>query len=513
MTTMVGSTGITGGDKGYRGPLATSWTGQRVGRMSEVRDEVSVPLVVDVEGTLVRGDLLGEALMRLVAVSPLVLLSLPFWALLSVLGGAAVRRRLAGIAAPPTATLALNEAVTAEIAAARQAGREVWLVSCAGGSLVAPLADAVGAAGWLVSDARTPLVGAARSAVLVERFGEGGFDYVGSRRRDLPVWRRARRTIGAGLARRLVPAVRAVDPQARLLPGSGGRTYDYFRALRPHQWIKNMVAFAPLLAAHETGPEHYLAAAGMFGILSACASGAYLLNDLVDLPHDRAHERKRHRPLAAGRLRVFPALCLGVVLVATGIAAAFGLSAAAGACVAAYVLLTFAYSLALKRGVFVDVAVLALLFIIRTLAGAAAVAVPVSAWFLAFAFFVFLALAILKRQSELSALRASGGSALPGRAYTVDDRAMLAGLASASGLASAVVLALYIQSPEVRVLYGRPDALWLAGFLLVVWLGRMTLLADRGVIGDDPVLFAIRDRVTWLTALAAGTVAVCAAVL
>lgn len=292
-----------------------------------------------------------------------------------------------------------------------------------------------------------------------------------------------------------------------------GRPGDYVLALRPPHWIKNVVVFGPIVAAHETRPELYLVVAGVFVALSAAASGGYLLNDLLDLPYDRAHERKRHRPLAAGRLPLLPAGCLGVALVAGGVAAAFGLSAAAGASVAAYVLLTFAYSLVLKRRVFVDVAVLALLFTIRALAGAAAIAVPVSSWFLAFAFFVFLALAILKRQSELSVLRAAGGSALSGRAYTVGDRAVLAGFAAASGVASVVVLALYVQSPEVRALYGRPEVLWLVGLLLVTWLGRMTLLADRGTLGDDPVLFAVGDRVTWVTALSAGAVAVCAVLL
>ncbi|MYN64379.1 MAG: UbiA family prenyltransferase [Acidobacteria bacterium] len=479
-----------------------------------VGSEVSVPLVVDVDGTLVRGGLLSEAVTRLAAVSPLAVLSLLLRAALSIVdGGAAVRRRLALLTPPLPATLSLNEAVTAEIAAARQAGRQIWLASGADGRLVAPLAEAVGAAGWLASGRGTMLVGAARSAVLVERFGEGGFDYVGSRRRDLPVWRRARRAVGVGLSRRLSQAIRALDGEARLLPGSGGRALDYVLALRPHQWIKNAVVFGPIVAAHETRPELYLVVAGLFGALSAAASGGYLLNDLFDLPYDRAHQRKRRRPLAAGRLPLLPAGSLGVALVAGGVAAAFGLSAAAGGCVAAYVLLTFAYSLVLKRRVFVDVAVLALLFTVRTLAGAAAIAVPVSTWFLAFAFFVFLALAILKRQGELSVLRATGKSALPGRAYTVEDRAVLAGFAAASGMASVVVLALYIQSPEVRALYGRPEVLWLVGPLLVTWLGRMTLLADRGRLGDDPVLFAVGDRVTWLTTLAAGAAAACAAVL
>ena len=297
------------------------------------------------------------------------------------------------------------------------------------------------------------------------------------------------------------------------LPGVGSRTFDWLLALRPHQWIKNVVVFAPLVAAHETRLGPYLAALGLFAALSACASGTYLLNDLLDLPYDRTHPRKRHRPLAAGRLPLLPAAGLGVALVALGTVAAFGLSSAAGLCVLGYVLVTSAYSLSLKRRLFVDVAALALLFTMRTVAGAAVGAVTLSSWFLAFAFFVFLALAILKRLSELSGLRAAGRSALPGRAYTLEDRAVLAALGAACGVASAVVFALYIQSPQVRVLYGRPEVLWLAGLLLVAWLGRMTLLADRGELGDDPVLFATRDPTTWLTALGIGIVAACAAVL
>jgi len=237
------------------------------------------------------------------------------------------------------------------------------------------------------------------------------------------------------------------------------------------------------------------------------------MNDLLDLPYDRAHERKRRRPLAAGRLPLLPVAGLGTALVVIGIAAAFGLSAGAGLCVLAYVVVTLAYSLALKRRTFVDVVALAVLFTLRTLAGAAAASVPVSSWFLAFAFFVFLALAILKRQGELSALRAAGRSGLPGRAYSVDDRVVLASLGAACGMASVVVLALYIQSPEVRVLYGRPEVLWLTGLFLATWLGRMMLLADRGDLDDDPVLFATQDLTTWLTAIGIGILAACAAVL
>lgn len=291
----------------------------------------------------------------------------------------------------------------------------------------------------------------------------------------------------------------------------GRRPRDYLRALRPQQWIKNLVVFAPLLAAHETSPALHLAAAGLFAALSAAASGAYLLNDLVDLPHDRAHERKRHRPLAAGRLSPPAAVGLGAGLMGVGLAAAFALSTAGALWVACYVALTFAYSLALKRRLFLDVIVLALLFTIRVGAGAAAAAVPLSVWFVAFIFFLFLALAVAKRQSELTALGAAGQSAAPGRAYRVADLPVLAALGAAGGTASAVVLALYAQSPEVRVLYSRPEFLWIANLLLVAWLGRMLLLAGRGAFEDDPVTFATRDRTTWLVGIGIGLLAVAAA--
>ena len=477
-------------------------------------EEVPVPLVVDVDGTLVSDGLVAEVFARLVAASPLAVLSMAFWAAASIVdGGAMLRRRLARAAPPAPATLALNPIVMAEIAAARAAGREVWLISTADGRMVAPLVASVGAVGSLTSAGGTRLEGAARAAVLVDRFGAGGFDYIGSRWRDLAVWRYARRAVGVGLSDRLTRHVGALHREVRVLLGLRGCPRDYIRALRPHQWVKNVVVFAPLVAAHETSPALYLVAAGLFGALSVSASGAYVLNDLLDLPYDRLHERKRRRPIAAGRVGLVPAGFLGVALVGIGLGAAFGLATGAGLWVAAYVLVTFAYSLALKRRMFIDVVVLGLLFTIRSVAGAAVVGVPLTSWFVAFTFFIFLALAVLKRQSDLSAVRATGLTTLPGRAYTVEDSPVLAGLGAASGVAAVVVLALYIQSPEVQVLYGRPEVLWLADLLLVTWLGRMTLLAGRGAFDDDPVMFAVRDRTTWLVGIGIGLVAAFAAVL
>ena len=465
-----------------------------------MRDGTSVPLVVDVDGSLVNGDLLIEGVARLLATAPLRLLALPFWLSLLVAGGrAALKRRIARAVPLPPATLSLNPAVVQEIAAARTAGREVWLASASDEIVVAPLVEAAGATGCLASDGRTNLAGRTKAAALVERFGDGGFDYIGNERRDLAVWQRARRAIGVGLSASLARSVRGLDSAARLLPGPGSGALDWFLALRPRHWIKNALVFGPAVAAHETRPELYLEAAEMFLALSACASGTYLWNDLADLPHDRRHHTKRHRPVAAGRVPLLSAAGLGTALVASGLLVAFGMSAAAGLCVLSYLALTVVYSLWLKRQVFLDVVALAVLFTVRVLAGEAVTGVALSHWFLAFSTFLFLALAIVKRQRELYVLREAGRSVSAGRAYVAGDLPVLGSLAVASSFASVLVLALYIQSPTVAENYARPEALWSICLLLLYWLGRITLLANRGTVDDDPLVFAMSDPTSWLT--------------
>ena len=475
------------------------------------------PLVVDVDGSLVGGDLLAEGIARLLSVSPLSLFALPFWlAAAMARGRAGLRRRIAEAVPLPAGTLALNPAVLEEIAAAQAAGRSVWLASASDARAVSPLAEMVGAAGCLASDDRTNFVGEARAAALAARFGDRGFDYIGSGRRDLAVWKRARRAAGVGLPPELARKVRALDGEARLLPGLGGRPLDWFRALRPHQWVKNLLVFVPLAAVHETDAGSYLVAAGVFTALSAVASGGYLLNDLLDLPHDRGHPAKRHRPMAAGKTPLLPMIGIGAALAAGGLALAFWLSAAAGLWVLLYLAMTCAYSLSLKRKTFIDVVILAMLYAFRVLAGAAAVSVPLSPWLIAFFLFLFLALAIAKRQGEL---RGSGRSASGGRAYLAEDFQVMAALGAATGVASVVILTLYIQSPETGDRYARPEFLWMICPLLLYWLGRIALLIGRGggetskrmPDNEDPLIFALRDRASWLVGI--GTLAAFAAAL
>lgn len=280
-----------------------------------------------------------------------------------------------------------------------------------------------------------------------------------------------------------------------------GELRDCWASLRPEHWVKNTLVFAPLLAAHDTAVAHYLLAAGAFAALSACASAGYVLNDLLDLPNDRRHPTKRHRPMAAGKVQSTPMLALGSLLAAGGVGGAFWISTASGICISLYLIVNAFYSMSLKRTLFLDVVVLATLYMARVVAGALVVPVSLSPWFLGFFVFVFLALALVKRQKELHA-QAAGDVEQGGRAWQAEDLPVVAAFGAASGVASALVFALYIQTPQVSELYARPEFLWPIGPLLIYWLGRMTLLANRGLVDHDPVLFALRDRTSWLTGLA-----------
>lgn len=459
------------------------------------------PLVVDIDGTLLRGDLLVEGFLRLLAASPLRLLRL----LPSLASGrAALKRQIASQVELAPSSLVFEPAVEQEIATAKAAGQEVWLASASDELAVVPLAKAVGANGFFASDGRTNLAGRAKAAALVERFGEGGFVYIGNERRDLAVWKKARCIVGVGVSRRLERRMRtlgrASGKEVRTLPASGGGLRSGLASLRPQHWAKNTLVFAPLVAAHDTQAEHYLLAVAIFAALSACASASYVLNDLLDLPHDRQHPSKSGRPLAAGEAALLPMAALSVLLATAGIALAFACSTAAGLWVLLYLVGSVSYSMSLKRKLLIDVVVIAVLHMIRVVAGAAAVSVPLSPWFLGFFMFVFLTLALVKRQTELQGGKLDDDTAA-GRAWQREDASVVAGLCAGGSVASALILALYIQTPQVELLYGRPTFLWLLCPLVIYWLGRMALLANRGIVDADPLLFALRDRTSWLAGL------------
>lgn len=460
------------------------------------------PLVVDLDGTLLRTDLLHESAVSAVARSPLAALA----ALGPLLRGdrAALKRRLAEAGSVDAATLPLREEIVALVAAERARGRRTILATAADELLARPVAERVGLFDEvLASDGRKSLGGEMKRAELVTRFGEKGFDYVADRRTDLPVFRSARNAVLVGPAVRLRAEVEAAGtPVAALLPDEGPKVRTLLSAIRARQWIKNLLVFIPLVTAHVFAPAAFGAAALAFATLSLLASAVYLLNDLADLPADRRHPSKRARPIASGRLSIRTAVALVPVLLSAATALALLLTPGARLLLAGYLAATTLYSLLLKRMVLVDVFTLAFLYTLRVLLGGAATGVLVSPWLLAFSVFFFLSLAFVKRASELVSVRARGLGSAAGRDWRAVDGSTVPVLGAASGYLSAVVLAIYIHSDVTKRLYAHPGWLWLLVPILLYWVSRLWVLVGRGEMDDDPVLFAARDAVTWGLAVA-----------
>jgi len=296
-----------------------------------------------------------------------------------------------------------------------------------------------------------------------------------------------------------VRAATELPGQSAMLP------LTWARAIRVHQWAKNLLLVLPALAAHLAPTPPALGALLLaFFSFSLLASAVYLVNDLADLEHDRVHPIKRARPLASGQITPAAAGAAAVALAVLALLLALRLPVQFLEVWAAYLLLTTLYSFGLKRVVVLDVMVLGALYTARVVAGAAAVQVPLSRWFLAFAVFLFSSLAILKRMVEGLgvAARESGDERLGGRGWEVGDIPVLLGFGAACSVASALVYCLYITGDEVVRLYARPDVLWLGLPVLLYWLGRVWLLANRGIVHEDPLLFALHDRVSWVVAAA-----------
>lgn len=468
-----------------------------------------IVLVCDLDGTLCRTDTLEEAVLARITTDPMVLLRLPVW-LLS--GRAAFKARLADGGLLDPATLPLNKVVLDHLEAARAEGRRTALISASDTRQVEAVAAFTGlfdeACG--TSEGRN-LKGDAKAALLIERFGAKGFDYIGDAPADVPVWAAAGRAVTVGARPGLRRAAEAVNDDVTHLDPPVGKVQAALRALRPHQWSKNLLLFFPVLAAHDfSRPGAILTGFAAFCLV---ASAVYVINDLLDLAADRAHGRKRQRPFASGLLSLRAGVGLAAALLVGG--AALGLatnSAAFFAVLAGYFALTLAYSMWLKRKLVIDIITLAGLYTIRIVAGAAAVAVPLSPWMLGFSMFLFLALAGIKRQAELTDLLASGRAAA-GRAYEVDDLPVLRGLVLSASNAAVLVLALYISSDAVQALYNRPEILWLICPILLYWTLRMEMKTHRGAMTDDPIVYAASDPVSVVLIAAAGAVAVLATVL
>ncbi|WP_348729459.1 UbiA family prenyltransferase [Rheinheimera texasensis] len=462
----------------------------------------SIPLVVDLDGTLLRSDLLIETGFLWLRQQPLQFPKLALWL---AQGKAVLKQHLADSVTPEVTELPYDIAVLQFIREQRATGRQIILATASHQTLADKIAVHLGIFDeTLATNAQQNLSGETKLKVLVQRFGERGFDYMGNSLDDLVVFSGARYAY-------VVNASATVRKQAKLLGNVAAvmgqveaGAADWCQALRVHQWVKNLLIFVPLLAAHRAHDWPLLFTALLvFICFSLCASSVYLLNDLFDLPDDRHHPLKKHRPIPSGRVSLHSAVLLCPLLLVTAFGLAFGLLPAVAVLgLAAYYLLTLCYSLWLKRLVILDVVTLAALYTSRLMVGAVALGIALSFWLLAFSMFMFLSLALVKRYAELLQVRATRRSLKArGRGYFADDLHMIATLGASSGYMTVLVMALYVNDSHITQLYQRPEWIWLACPILLIWISRVWMLAHRGQMNEDPVIFALHDKASLLMAL------------
>jgi 4-hydroxybenzoate polyprenyltransferase/phosphoserine phosphatase len=463
------------------------------------------PLVVDLDGTLLRSDMLLETAFASFGQNPLSLLAMAR-ALLS--GKAGLKHLLAANVDFAPELLPFDDAVLAKIHEAKSRGRKVYLASASSERAVSAVAAHLGLFdGIFASDKTTNLAGNAKAQRLVVTFGEAGFDYIGNGRADLPVWKKANKRIAIRCSPSVVRRLQSPEQGAEILhspvkPSIGA----WLKLLRVHQYSKNALLFVPLVTAQAFSTSTIFTEILAFIAFSLCASSIYILNDIIDLAADRSHPTKRNRPFAAGVIPLAHGLIAAPLLFVAGTAVAATISLKLLGVLLCYVALSTAYTLFLKRKLLLDVVVLAGLYTMRVIAGAVAIDVFISQWLFGFSLFIFMTLALVKRYTEL-AVRLDKGLANPSnRNYRIADLSVIAALAAAAGFNSVTVFALYISSDAVRVFYRRPEILWLFCPVLIYWIGRMLILAHRREMHDDPIVFALRDRISYIALAVAGVI-------
>ena len=482
-----------------------------IGRPGAERSDAGAAraLCVDLDGTLLMTDLLWEAIIRLVRTKPWMLFVMPFWLLR---GKAGFKRLIARAVRISADSLPYREDLLTYLRAERDAGRRIVLATASDAEMVGAVADHVGIfSEVLASDGTTNLSSHRKTKALVERFGAGGFDYAGNSSADLDVWQAAHGAIVVDAPDRVVRAATRSSKVIKIF-SRADRVWPAVRSLRAYQWTKNLLVFIPLVMAHRVFEgDLLLRVIVAFTVLSLCASGTYVLNDLLDLPADRAHPIKRKRPIASGGLAIPDAIMLMAALLGAGLAGALLLPMRFRLIVLLYLLTTTAYSFYIKRLVVADILTLAGLYTLRILAGGVAAGVMLSFWLLAFSMFIFLSLAFMKRYMELILMSREGKTRSAGRGYVAEDLRIIETMGTISSFMSVAVLALFINSTEITKLYRRPELLWLVCPALLYWLIKFWFRAQRGSLeNDDPIVAAFKDRASYVVAIIIGTLVILA---
>ncbi|MES2943610.1 MAG: UbiA family prenyltransferase [Pseudomonadota bacterium] len=456
-----------------------------------------------------RTDMLHESALRLLRDKPLDVLRIPYWLSRSK---AALKQQLAALTEFDPSILPYRQDFLQWLRQQRADGQKLVLCTASDRSIATAIADHLGIFDEVMaSDGTINLGGEHKAEALEQRFGRAGFDYAGNAHADLAVWRRARNAVVVNGSTDLVKKAEACCNVERVFSTPALRLTDWRRVLRVHQWMKNLLLFVPPLAAHQlTNSGSWLALILAFLSFSLCASSVYIANDLMDLDSDRRHPRKRNRPFASGLVPTWMGVICAPLLMLCSLMLALQVGGGFLPWLVFYFVLTCAYSWGLKRLVLVDCLTLAILYTLRIVAGAAAADMPLSFWLLAFAVFLFLSLAFVKRYAELQEKgtdqKSNGDQKVHGRGYYLSDAPLVQMLGITSGYAAVLVLALYLNSDAVVQLYRTPEVMWGAVPVMLFWISWMWLQAHRGDMHDDPLIFAVKDKASLLAGMAFGAV-------
>ena len=468
-------------------------------------------IAVDLDGTLTLTDTLYESVLTLVRNKPYFLLLLPFWLFKGI---AHLKQKVAEYSELDVTTLPYNQPLIDWLKEEKQCGKKIILCTAANEKIAEAVVgnfDLFDA--FIASDSKTNLKGVRKRDVLQERYGDKGYDYAGNSNDDLEVWSGASNAIVVNASEYVLQKASKLTSVTQVFLSERASIVAWLRAIRVHQWLKNLLLFVPLLAAHQIDNAQSLGLLVIaFLSFSLCASSVYITNDLLDLESDRNHPRKRFRPFATAKLSVLHGVFAAPFLITTS----FLLGAVVGSnfliVLLVYLFLTVTYSFSLKLLVLVDCLTLAILYTMRIIAGAAAVSVSLSFWLLAFSIFIFLSLALVKRYAELLVQSREGKNSAHGRGYLVTDAPLLQVLGVSSGYISTLVIALYLRSENVMSLYAQPLAIWLLIPILLFWVSWVWLKSSRGEMHDDPIVFAATDKTSLSVAVITAFVFLYAAV-
>ncbi len=454
-----------------------------------------LPIVVDLDGTLVLTDTLFETLVKIFHKLPSEMLNLPFWL---ARGKANLKKNLSEKIALNPETLPYNKELLEWLKKNKALGHQLILCTAADKKIANTIADYIKLFDEVIaSDGLTNMGGANKRDELVRRYGERGFIYAGNAKPDIEVWRSSAQAVVVNGTDELAKRASELTEVIQIIPSEAITFNSWFRVLRIHQYLKNLLLFVPLIAAHQINqPESLRLLMLAFVSFSLCASSVYIVNDLIDLESDRLHPNKHRRPFSSGLIPITYGLILAPILLIVSFVLAGFMESHFFKCLSIYFILSSAYSLRLKRYALIDCFMLAALYTLRVVAGAIVIDVPLSFWLIAFSVFFFLSLAFVKRYAEMSTQISHGKENLHGRGYYVNDALLIQGLGITSGFASVLVLALYLNSEAVVRLYAAPQIMWLAIPLLLFWISWIWMKAHRGEMHDDPIIFAIKDKIS-----------------